>query len=624
LFQPLAEAQAREVSLVDQYGGKLLNIINRKPSHYWTDEMMVPEIGKNVRRSEALAVALNMGNESNLKKLKKGMGWTDAQLMAITNRLDADDWKIAQDIWDTIAELWPMVLEVAARTGIPRPDKVLPVSFTNQHGTFAGGYYPLVYDPSKSADALARGLSTKAEAQFGFQPQSIFPSKTFANDRDDEYARPIFLDMGVLPQHIAKVVHYVTHAEAAYNVQKIMSHSDFKDRLLAQFGQGMFENMKGWIENITRGEIDPAGLGAANRFMRTIRRNVSVAALGFRAMTVIAQAGGVFAGAEMIGFNGVGRGFASMYGSMDLDTIKQQFDLISSKSPEMRYRTQFLDRDLNAVSKVFNDPGVLDKIKDIAMKPMMIADSLVASAIWLGAYQKQIARNPQDEATAIAYADKVVRLTQGAAGAKDLSAMQRGNEFFKLFTMFYTYFAAMQNRLMDIVRTGRYGMAGKPIQGLDSPNVAVRYLYLIVLPSVIMDFMLKSAVQGDFNDDPDNEDKSLLGTALWKLVSYNMAGMVGIRDLVSFAGRDGFEWRYGGPPMLRNIEMMVERANRVVHATLSEDRNPKISDITRLGIDVLGMSTGAPLDAPSLFIQNWIKAQEQGEQIGPADFFVRR
>lgn len=624
IFQPMVEAQAREVELTSQYAQKVLEIVRRKPSDYWSDEILISEINKRVRRSEMLAVALNMGNESNLKKLKKGMGWTDTQLAAITENLDADDWAIAQAIWDTIDGLWPMVLEVAARTGIPRPDKVEPVSFTNKHGTFRGGYYPVVYDPSKSADALARGLTTRAEAQFGFQPQSIFPAKSFANDRDNEYARPIFLDMTVLPQHISKVVHYVTHAEAAYNVQKIMSQTEFKDRLLAQFGQGMFENMKGWIENITKGETEVSGLGAANRFMRHLRQNVSLAALGFRLTTVVAQAGGVFAGAEMIGMSGVARGFKEMYGSASIERIQANFDFVRSRSPEMRHRTQFLDRDLTYIGSAFEERGYMQVVKDAAMKPMMVADNIVATAVWMGAYTRQMSRDPHDEATAIAYADKTVRLTQGAAGAKDLSAMQRGSEFFKLFTVFYTYFAALQNRLVDVVRTASYRRGDAPeIQRMDTPNEVVRYIYLIVLPSLTFDFMMKGAMQGDFSDDSESE-KNLLGTALWKIVSYSLAGFIGIRDMASFVGKDGFEWRYGGPPMLRTIGMMIERTSRALLASVDENRDVKPSDVVRTGIDAVGITTGLPLDAPSLILQNYLKAQEKGEDIGPADFFVRR
>lgn len=624
IFQPMAKAQADEVELTQQYAQKVLEIIRQKDHHYWSDEIVVPEVGKRVRRSEMLAVALNMGNESNLKKLKKGMGWSDAQLQAITGRLDATDWQIAQQIWDTIDGLWPHVLHVAARTGLPRPDRVEPVSFTNEHGIFRGGYYPVVYDPAKSADVLGRGLSTAAEAQFGFQPHSIFPAKTFANDRDNEYARPILLDMDVLPRHIAQVVHYVTHAEPAYNVQKIMSHPEFKDRLLSRFGEGMVGNLVGWINNITQGEIEPAGLSSTNRFLRGLRRNVSLAGLGFRMTTVIAQAGGVFSGAEMIGLTGVARGFKEMYGTYDLGRVQSNFDFVRSKSAEMRNRTQFLDRDLTNISAAFERTTAVQRIRDVAMKPMMVADNIVATAVWMGAYTAQIKRDVHDEATAIAYADKVVRLTQGSAGPKDLAAIQRGNEFMKLFTMFYTYFSAMQNRLHDTARSGYYRATGGPeLQNVDTPNELLRFTYLIILPSVIFDFMMKGAMQGDFDEDSE-KDKSLLGTALWKVFGYTFAGMVGIREFSNFVGKDGFEWKYNGPPLLENIARMIARAGKLGEAAVDPDKDMRPGDALRTAVDVIGISSGVPVDAPTLILQNYLKAQEKGENIGPADFFVRR
>ena len=48
-----------------------------------------------------------------------------------------------------------------------------------------------------------------------------------------------------------------------------------------------------------------------------------------------------------------------------------------------------------------------------------------------------------------------MRNAHGGTGAKDLAAVQRGgnNEFFKLFTMFYSFWNHVANRQMDIVRT---------------------------------------------------------------------------------------------------------------------------------------------------------------------------
>lgn len=623
IFQPMADAQAREISLTKEYAQKILDILQGKKSGYWEDRFLVAEVGKEFSRSEMLATALNMGNESNLTKLKKGYNWTDEQLAAITERLDAQDWEIAQKIWDTIDGLWPMVLEVAQRTGIPRPDRVQPVSFTNKHGTFKGGYFPVVYDPSKSADVLARGLTTQAEQQFGFQPQSIFPPKSFASDRDNEYARPMYLSTTVLPQHIAKVVHYVSHAEAAYNVQKIMAHSQFKDRLLQNFGEAMFENMKGWIENITRGEVEVAGLGGANRFVRAIRRNVSLAALGFRVTTVVAQAGGLFSGAEMIGLSNVGRGLKDMYGSASISQIQQNMAFIASKSAEMKNRVQFFDADLADIAAMFSQKSVIQRVRDAALIPMMAADNVVSSAVWMGAYNKQLQRNIHDEATAVAYADKVVRLTQGAAGAKDLAPLQRGNEFMKIFTMFYTYFSAYQNRLMDIAHSIKYSTKDTPnIPGVDTPHDALRFLYLVVLPSVIFDFLLKGALTGDFTDD--DEDTGTLGQALWKVAGYSMAGMIGVRDVASFVGKVGFDWKYGAPPIVRNMELMIGRASKIVKDAMNPNRDVKALDVVRSVVDVVGITTGIPLDAPSLILQNYLKAQEKDRDIGLTDFLVRK
>lgn len=624
IFQPFSDAQVREVKMTQKYAQKVLDIMTRKPVDYWNQTFRVQEINRTVKRSEAMAVALNMGNESNLKKLKVGMGWTDAQIQAVVERLDGKDWQAVQNIWDTVNELWPEIIDLTAKLGLPRPDKVEAVPITNKYGTFNGGYYPVVYDPSKSADVLARGLTTQAEQQFGFEPSSMFPPRSFTKDRTDEYARPLMLDMSVLPQHLAKTIHYITHAEPVYNTTKIMNQPDFKDRLLRQFGQTMYESMLGWINNISRGETEVAGLAGWQRFARALRSNITLAALGLRATTVVAQAGGLFAGAEMIGMGNVTRGLREMYGTADFKKISENFEFVRNKSGEMKHRTQFLERDLSYISDAFSGQGKIRRtLRDVALAPMLMADNIIATGVWMGAYTKQLKLQPHDEATAIAFADKVVRLTQGSGAAKDLAAVQRGNEFYRLFTMFYTYFSAYQNRLIDIGRSAMYGRSQDgSYDSPMSPNEATRFLYLVMLPAVLFDFLFKGSLKGEFTDDDDETGQWT--DAIWKIFAYTFAGSVVARDLIQYATRDQQWWKFQGTPVMRSVQMALERLDRVIRDATDSERDVKASDVVRTTTDILGLTLGVPADAPSVPLYNYLKTQEQGEDFTLSDFFVRR
>jgi hypothetical protein len=56
------------------------------------------------------------------------------------------------------------------------------------------------------------------------------------------------------------------------------------------------------------------------------------------------------------------------------------------------------------------------------------------------------------EQDAVYFADKTVRNAHGGGGVKDMAAIQRGNEFQKLFTMFYTFWNHNINRIIDTAK----------------------------------------------------------------------------------------------------------------------------------------------------------------------------
>jgi hypothetical protein len=320
----------------------------------------------------------------------------------------------------------------------------------------------------------------------------------------------------------------------------------------------------------------------------------------------------------------VTRGMREMFGSGSYQKIMENFTFVQNKSGEMRHRTQFLERDLSYIADAFSTGGRIKRtMRDIALAPMLMADNIVATSVWMGAYQKQLQLQPHDDAKAVAYADKVVRLTQGTGAAKDLAAVQRGNEFYRLFTMFYTYFSAYQNRLIDIGRTTKYRMAKEGhYDSPTSPNEAARFLYLVVLPAVMFDFLFKGALKGEFTDDDDETGNPV--DAIWKVFAYTFAGSVIVRDLVQYATRDEQWWKFQGTPVMRSVQMVLERIDRLVRAATDENKDVKASDVVRTTTDILGLTMGVPADAPSVPFYNYLKAQEQGEDFTLSDFFVRR
>lgn len=619
IFQPMADAQVHERTLMLDYSDKILKIIETKPRSYYNESVMIDAIGKTMRREEIIAVALNLGNQSNTDRIKAGYGWSDQQLFAISKQLDEQDWKNVQAIWNLVDSLWPSVRAVAARIGMSMPDKIEPSPVHTEFGMFAGGYYPVMYDPRKTAEIQRRQMASKAEEMFGIELHSLFPSAGFAKDRSSSFAAPLLLELSVLPTHVSRVIHWTTHAEAMESVSKIVRNKDFAAMLNSYFGEGAIPAMDGWLNNLSRGEQGVKGLTQWESLFGAMRRNVTLMGLGLRATTTIMQVGGLFSGSEMIGGSAVAKGILSIFGSSSISEIMANINEVKNKSGEMRHRTAFLERDLNDVSLAMSSYGVfMKKIRDGAMAPIALADTLFSVPIWKGAYMKALEAG-HSEKDAVAYADKVIRLTQGSGAAKDLSAVQRGGEFMRFMTMFYTCFSAYQNRLMDIVRTG----AGQEQQynGMDRPNVVMRWVYLSVLPTLALDIFLRGMLKGDVDDKKPDE---LAKEAVLRLIAYQFAGTPFVRDGVSYLTRvqDHFEYTYS--PVVSALSKTAEAWDKAIKASLDKDKQLTGKQALNVASYTLGYGLGLPAEALATPIHNAMKAEQTGEPFTFSDLLIRR
>jgi hypothetical protein len=113
-------------------------------------EVVLPGIVGPLSRYRLISMALNTGNATNFQRLTQGMGWSEDQVRNALERLTAQDWTYVQGVWDTLETLWPDIAALQERVaGVP-PPKVEAREVVTPHGTFRGGYFPLVYDPAKS------------------------------------------------------------------------------------------------------------------------------------------------------------------------------------------------------------------------------------------------------------------------------------------------------------------------------------------------------------------------------------------------------------------------------------------------------------------------------------------
>ena len=478
-----------------------------------------PRIGQpvTVTRMELLAVLMNMGNLSNLEKLSKGERWPVETLRAVMNReLTKEDFDFAQKLWDQVEGLWSEIVETEREMAGVTPEKVVAAPLDTPHGTYRGGYWPVVYDPARWQ--LAEDLEGKQlDDMFGLK-SGVATQKGHTLTRTGAFG-PINLSIErVLFSHIEQVVTRIAFAGYARDVLRIVRDRSIRGMMDTKLGPEYRRQIEKWLaRQVHEGAVYAKAARWWDGALRQLRINMTIAAMGLRFSTGIAQVLGLTASADRIGARWVGTGMKRV--ALDPRGMTQ---FAFSRSPELLHRTEAVNREIAELSmKMRQKHGWWTDAQSWAMYHIGVIDRYaVALPTWIGAHAKGISEGMTDE-EASNYADKEVRQSQGAGREKDLSAFQSPNsEAMRFFSMFYTPWNILFNAQWQAARDLRKG----------DPRRAISVTFWWLLVSTLGDAMLS----GDW---PGDDDESWLG----------------------WMGRNAFFGLWGGIPLLRDFTNAVER-----------------------------------------------------------------
>jgi hypothetical protein len=263
----------------------------------------------------------------------------------------------------------------------------------------------------------------------------------------------------------------------------------------------------------------------------------------------------------------------------------------------MRNRMYEVDRDirehLREIDIRMSDPATgtvargLDFARANAYYGIAMLDMASALPTWMGAYKK--AMTPEEggglgmsEENAVYFADKTVRNAHGGTGAKDLAAVQRGgnNEFFKLFTMFYSFWNHNVNRLMDTARLARGLPTSTNFRG-DLGRVIMRTLIYTLGVQVI-----HSMLQPKKNSDEEE------GWGAWagkQLLESATAGVPILRDVVPYLIGDK---DYSVTPAAQVVSSLKQSTHDAMAATQGESGGRWIKHAANTAGYVFGLPIG--------------------------------
>lgn len=597
LWNGIAQAQTDENDLHRTLTAKIVESLEQMPKKQrksMLDVYDIPGIGK-VTRKYIISMALNMGNQENIDKMMRGHDWSMTTIESALSKLSDEDWRFVQDTWNNINSLWPQIVELEKRMTGVAPKKVEAQPYTVRRNgqevmTLDGGYFPLVYDP-RFSEIGAKQETGNLSQMFEQGYVRATTSKGHTEARKEGFAAPLQLDFEqVLTQHTAKVIKDLTHREAIVAANKILTNPEIRSVLQETLGTAYEKQMLPWLRSVVNDKNGGAvqGLGDFSRFMMTLRANTVAAVMGFKATTAIMQISGLSASLDKVGKKDLAVEVAYF-----MRHPIEMTNTVRELSGEMRNRPQSLDRDIRGqLNMMIGNNSLLSDAQRFAFHGIAMADTMVTVPTWMAAYKAAI-REGKSEEVAILEGDAAVRLTQGAGGAKDLSAVQRNNELMKALTMFYSYFNVLYNRMRDM---------GRDVQSIkDMPKFLSRAFFTVAIPAVMGDLIVGRG--------PDDEEDYPAWIAR-KVLMYPLMSIPLLRDIASSL-ESGYDYKF--TPLASGLEKLYKLGKTVVK-TVSDEKDMEWGGFAVKAAETMGYLAGVPGTAQMSATGKYLWRVNEGEE----------
>lgn len=547
LFQPIAQAQTAQLDLMHDSFNPLFKSLEKLPKETkaaMKKRIFVKGLGRSFRRSDLLMIALNVGNVSNYEKLLEGYNgendnnshpWTPDGVKEAISHLTAEEAHWVQQVWDTFEKLYPQVEAIhRAEFGIS-PVKIQAREVTIAGVKLKGGYYPLVYDNSREATSREPRIETALQAfQTPEFEASVFSGMTQTRTN---YKAPVLLDLSGALQSFHRVAHYITHYETVRSTQKIMRDPMLRSAIRTKLGPEYMDELDAWLRHVATSGMERVDLRRWNKVSDFFRTNITAAVMGASFTSTASQTLGFTSSVAVLGAKGDGsfsvKGTGTKWMSVGLakyaanptGTIREAINL----SGEIRHRLRNTDREVSqALQKLAGKRGLLAQQQQAAL--MMVGGMQFYSVdvpTWTAGYNKGLAEGrSQDDA--VAYADSVLRLSQGTGHAKDLSALQREPGLMRIVTMFSSYNFVLYNLQRDTLKGG-----AKELKNV--PGAIARFGWIVTIPA-----LLSALLRQQWPNDDDEQGPlqyAMLQTLAYSLGAIPIAGQYIQSQIQGYDGR---------------------------------------------------------------------------------------
>ena len=616
-YRPLAEAESRELvrihknieivkGLIDSHYGSNDEMNSSGEEIIWRGELN--GVKQTLTRAKARIIALNMGNEGNRDRIRKSFGLTQEEVMAMLEGLEKKDWDFAQAVGNHLKTFWPEIvkLEMDTRGVQPVPVKVSPV--VTQFGTYEGWYYPLHYDSQKSSVVYGHAVDENGIMESGGY-SSAQTEQGHTETRAKEFGAAVLLDLRVLSDHLTNVIHDIEFRRAVIDVNRFLRDEKTRSALEGAIGPTRANLMMDFLRDIAADKKE--AMDGIEGGLRWLRYNTTFMALGFKVSSAIVDVpSNAFILSHERGFGGAMGALWDFYGV----GMSERREFIHKLSPRMAERMRFIDRDLNDMSRNWNANtgkwAKLNKWRKYAFIVQVLSDQAISEPLWIAVYNEALSEGDKDNA--VHRADEAVTRTLGSGSILDRSPFQKGSEYKKTMSFFFSFGQMMLGRY--ILQNAEAKKALRDERSMESAFILGKSVVMLwVLPGFVESIM-REVIRNSAKDDKEGRRKRIIArTALGPL------GMLPlVRDVANFASGSSKKStaKLDLTPTGRSIEIILKPGLDIFHGNTKE----LPVDL----IDMAGLVTGTPRSVTNVLV-NFMKWQSgQGGELAWKDLLSRR
>lgn len=559
-------------------------------------------------KAEILHALLHTGNASNKRKLLLGRGWATerddgsvdtaawdrfVQRMIDTGTLTKADFDFAQGVWDLLEEIKPLA-QKAHRDVFGRYfDEVTAEAFSTPFGTYRGGYVPAMTDAEVVTDAQTRAL----QEQEGQTLAYAFPStaRGFTKARV-EYNKPLLLDLRVLGTHIDKVILFSHMEQPIREVRRIITSKAVADPL-HRLDPAAFDGLlTPWMNRAARQSVETPvpGDNGLMRVFSKLRARAGMAAM-FANLTNTAQ--------QITGFSvALLRADAGHQRRALIDYVKAPRQFVRAVAAASPYMATRMDNEVQAmnyaIDEILLNPSVYERTQQWfaqhAYFMQSAIDNVMSPIVWTAAYNQHLQAG-RSEPDARRLADAAVRQTQGSTLPEDISRIESGNAFARMFTQFAGYF----NMLANTMGTDFAVMMRE--QGLRAGMGRGLYIFAFgfMVPAMVSEMIVQAARGGPDDEDGDGVlDDWLLAVFGLGPLRTALAMVPGVGQVANAAvnawNRKPYDDRISTAPAISIIESAVSAPHSVYKAVVDDTGQRRaVRDLASL----ISVTTGIPANA---------------------------